>query len=74
MARSADPDSAGCQFYVCLAPAPHLDRNYTVFGQVIEGMDVVQAIGDVATDANSRPIDKVVMNHVTIREEPASAL
>ncbi|HDQ26746.1 MAG TPA: peptidylprolyl isomerase [bacterium] len=51
MARSADPDSAGSQFYICLAPAPFLDRNYTVFGQVIEGLDVVDAIraGDKMT-------------------------
>jgi cyclophilin family peptidyl-prolyl cis-trans isomerase len=48
MARAADPDSAGSQFYICLAPAPFLDHQYTVFGQVVSGMDVVQkiAIGD----------------------------
>lgn len=44
MARSTDPNSAGSQFYICLAPQPSLDRNYTVFGQVIEGMDVVKQI------------------------------
>ena len=51
MARSQDPDSAGSQFYICLAPQPCLDGQYTVFGQVIEGMDVVQKIaqGDVIT-------------------------
>lgn len=49
MARSQNPDSAGSQFYICLAPAPFLDGQYTVFGQVIEGMDVVKAtqVGDV---------------------------
>ncbi len=49
MARSADPDSAGSQFYICLGPQPALDGQYTVFGQVIGGMDVVRAIevGDV---------------------------
>jgi len=49
MARSADPDSAGSQFYICLAPQPGLDGQYTVFGQVTEGMDVVKQIaqGDV---------------------------
>ncbi|KKL20652.1 hypothetical protein LCGC14_2453270, partial [marine sediment metagenome] len=49
MARSADPDSAGSQFYICLAPQPSLDGKYTVFGQVVEGMDVVDkiAVGDV---------------------------
>jgi len=45
MARSADPDSAGSQFYICLAAAPFLDGQYTVFGQVVEGMDVVKSIG-----------------------------
>lgn len=49
MARSQDPDSAGSQFYICLGPQPFLDGNYTVFGQVTEGMDVVRSIaaGDV---------------------------
>lgn len=44
MARRADPDSAGSQFYICLAPTPHLDGQYTVFGQVIQGMDVVMEL------------------------------
>lgn len=49
MARAQDPDSAGSQFYICLAPAPFLDGKYTVFGEVVEGMDVVKRIepGDV---------------------------
>ncbi len=51
MARSQDPNSADSQFYICLGTLPHLDRNYTVFGQVIEGMDVVKRIkmGDKMT-------------------------
>ena len=69
MARSGDPDSAGSQFYVCLAPASHLDEKYTVFGQVVEGMEVVQAIGRVSTDSRDRPLEKVVIKKVTIREE-----
>jgi cyclophilin family peptidyl-prolyl cis-trans isomerase len=44
MARSSDPDSAGSQFYICLAPAPFLDGKYTVFGKVTKGMDVVDKI------------------------------
>ncbi|MBF0281439.1 MAG: peptidylprolyl isomerase [Zetaproteobacteria bacterium] len=44
MARSANPDSAGSQFYICFEPQPHLDGQYTVFGQVIDGMDVVDQI------------------------------
>jgi peptidylprolyl isomerase/peptidyl-prolyl cis-trans isomerase B (cyclophilin B) len=49
MARSSDPNSASCQFYICLAPQPSLDGKYTVFGQTIQGMDVVKGIkiGDV---------------------------
>jgi len=44
MARAADPDSADSQFYICLGTLPHLDHNYTVFGQVVEGMDVARMI------------------------------
>lgn len=51
MARTPDPDSAGSQFYICLAPQPGLDREYTVFGQTLEGMDLVSRI---------RPGDKMV--------------
>jgi len=49
MARTPDPNSATSQFYICFAPQPGLDNDYTVFGQVIDGMDVVHTIeqGDV---------------------------
>ncbi len=49
MARTQDPNSAGSQFYICLSPQPHLDGQYTIFGQVVKGMDVVENIkqGDV---------------------------
>jgi peptidyl-prolyl cis-trans isomerase B (cyclophilin B) len=70
MARSQNPDSAGSQFFVCLEPAPHLDGQYTVFGQVTDGMDVVRAIGKVETDRDNRPLKEVVMKKVTITEEP----
>ncbi len=44
MARTMDPNSAGSQFYICLAPAPFLDGKYAIFGQVVEGMDLVHQI------------------------------
>lgn len=51
MARANMPDSAGSQFYICLKPQPHLDGNYTTFGSVIHGMDIVDLLemGDVMT-------------------------
>jgi cyclophilin family peptidyl-prolyl cis-trans isomerase len=51
MARSSNPNSAGSQFYICLDDAPFLNRQYTVFGQVVEGQDVVDKIraGDAMT-------------------------
>jgi cyclophilin family peptidyl-prolyl cis-trans isomerase len=57
MARSSDPNSAGSQFYICLAPQPNLDGQYTVFGQVISGMNVVNsiAVGDVIREVVIRP-------------------
>ena len=44
MARTADPDSANSQFFICFDAAPHLDGQYTVFGQVIEGMEFVDGL------------------------------
>jgi cyclophilin family peptidyl-prolyl cis-trans isomerase len=54
MARASDPDSADSQFYISLGTHPHLDHNYTVFGQVIDGMDVVRKIkvGDKMTNVH----------------------
>jgi len=61
MARSSDPNSANSQFFICLESAPHLDRNYTVFGKVIEGMEHVDKIkkGDSSTGSVVEP-DKIV--------------
>ena len=68
MARAQDPNSASCQFFICVKPAPFLDGQYSVFGQVIEGMDVVDKIVSVQRDARDNPIDKVVMEKVTIEK------
>ena len=61
MARSSDPNSANSQFFICLESAPHLDRNYTVFGKVIEGMEHVDKIkkGDSSTGSVVEP-DKII--------------
>ena len=61
MARSSDPNSGNSQFFICLESAPHLDRNYTVFGKVIEGMEHVDKIkkGDSSTGSVVEP-DKII--------------
>ena len=61
MARSADPNSANSQFFICLESAPHLDKNYTVFGKVIEGMEFVDLIkkGEGSNGEVSEP-DKII--------------
>ena len=64
MARSANPNSAGSQFFICLEPQPGLDGSYTVFGQVIEGQDVVDKIGDLSTDPRDRPQQEAKMERV----------
>jgi peptidyl-prolyl cis-trans isomerase B (cyclophilin B) len=68
MARSQEPDSAGSQFFICLGDLPNLDGKYTVFGTTIEGIDVVKAIGKVATDANDKPLKPVIIKSVKIVE------
>lgn len=66
MARSTPPDTAGSQFFICVADAPSLDGNYAAFGQVLEGMEVADRIVSVKTDANDRPLEDVVIKTVTV--------
>lgn len=61
MARSADPDSAGSQFFICVADALFLDRQYTVFGEVVSGMDAADKIVSQSRDARDNPIEKIEM-------------
>ena len=69
MARAMDPNSAGSQFFIMHADAPHLDGDYAAFGHVVSGMDAVDRIAQVATDYNDRPLTPVVMESVRVVEE-----
>lgn len=66
MARTMIPDSAGSQFFIMHAAAPHLDGEYAAFGKLIEGEDVLDKIATVGTDWNDRPMKPQVMNKVTV--------
>ncbi|MGN1405830.1 MAG: peptidylprolyl isomerase [Erysipelotrichaceae bacterium] len=67
MARAMDPDSAGSQFFIMHADAPHLDGSYAAFGKVIDGMGVVDSIASVRTNMfNDAPVVPVVIKSVTV--------
>lgn len=63
---NAGPDTGGSQFFITLAATPWLDGKHAIFGKVVEGMDVVRAIGKVQTGMGDRPKADVVMEKVTI--------
>lgn len=70
MARARDPNSAGSQFFICFKDCSFLDGQYTAFGQVVDGADVVRNIEKVVdTDANDRPKKPVELKKVTIAEK-----
>ena len=66
MARTNDPDSASSQFFICHDNASFLDNNYTVFGKVVEGLDIIDEIVNVAKDQNDNPLERVEMLSVRI--------
>ena len=69
MARSMNPNSAGSQFFIMHADAPHLDGQYAAFGRVTDGMDVVDEIASVSTDGYDRPMFSMKMKSVKVIDE-----
>jgi peptidyl-prolyl cis-trans isomerase B (cyclophilin B) len=71
MARSSDPDSAGSQFFICLAPVHRLDHQYTTFGKLIKGEDVLEKIGNTPVERNaqgepSKPTKRIVIESIKL--------
>lgn len=63
---NAGKNTNGCQFYITVAPQPYLDGGYTIFGQVVEGMDVVNKIAKVKTGPGDKPVEAVTIKTVSI--------
>lgn len=75
MARSADPDSAGSQFFICLDTVSHLDGQYTAFGKLVKGEDVLLKIGNTPVASSgrgeaSKPVERIVVESVTVQAAP----
>src|SRR5260370_20554467 len=69
--RPNQPDSGGAQFFVCVTDQPALPGQFTQFGRVSDGMDVVQKISELPADGKGAPLDRVTITAVTIRDTPA---
>ena len=69
MARSMMPDSAGSQFFIMVADAPHLDGSYAAFGKIIQGLEAADEIVNVRRDAMDKPLEPVVIKTITVEEK-----
>lgn len=70
MARTYDPNSAGSQFFIMHKDAPHLDGAYASFGQVVEGIEVVDMIAKTRTSPSDRPLTPVIIESIEVIDEP----
>lgn len=70
MARTMFPDSASSQFFIMHKDAPHLDGQYAAFGEVVDGMDVVDKIAGVRTDMRDKPYEDVIIEKAEVIDEP----
>jgi peptidyl-prolyl cis-trans isomerase B (cyclophilin B) len=71
MARTNDPNSASSQFFVCHGDPSFLDNNYTVFGKVIQGLEVIDSIANVEKDMNDNPLEKIEMTVKMVKRSEA---
>ena len=66
---NAGPNTNGSQFFITLVPTPWLDGKHAVFGKIVDGLDVIEAIGKVKTGAGDRPAEEIKLSKVTLDEE-----
>ncbi len=69
MARAQDPDSAGSQFFICVADAPFLNKKYSVFGEVVSGLEMVDKIVSAQRDKMDNPVERIEMKVKIVAEE-----